>query len=466
MTLAFYRYRSQIVHVLLLILVTAIFRLPIFLLSHNNNDELIHLSLAKKIENYGIKVFEKKEYNLFYIERGLDSDNQLIVIFDGERKMGSLLEGFLGEREELSHHPPALPFFIAISHIIFSKSAVYLASISNNLYFILRNVPVQFYACVVQFLVSLLLVLSTYFLGGLFFSHRIGLISAIFLSLTPIELLTANKIWADDMTAFFSVLAVILHLYGLKSDKSLFSLFAGVSCGIAILAKMSAVYIVFSVLLFHLRENNNKDANLKNIQDFFFDKKILYFLSGVFIMTAWWFNLYYSNFNISTAKSFFTVNEKWEPAKSWNVYFSVVSNRPWYSYFILIPFQFPLYSLSYIFILVFWLRKKFHYFTNKIGKEGRYLQFLIIWIITVFIFLALKPGKELRYMLIAYPAIAVISAYCLDLLYEFLRNKNLGLSLNSLKFIFISVVVISMVYSLKIALPRIIFRADIIPIPL
>lgn len=463
MTSVFYRYRSKIIHVLFLLVVSTIFRLPIFFLSHNNNDELIHLSLAKKIENYGINVFEKKEYNLFYIERGFDRNNQLIVILDGEREIGSLLEGFFAEREELSHHPPALPFFIASSHKLFSKSVVYLVNISNNLYLMLRNAPFQFYACLVQFLSSLFLVLVTYLLGSMFFSHKVGIVSAIFLSFTPIELVTANKIWADDMTAFFAVLSVILYLYSLKINRPLYALFAGVSCGIAILAKMSAVYIIFSVLLFHLFENYRRTVNINNIRNFLFDKRILHFFSGAFIVIAWWFNLYYSYFHISTARHYFTVRDVWEP---WNNYFSVVNNRPWYSYFILVPSQFPLYLLSYLFVMLFIMKNRIAVFKYLIDKKSRYLQFFLIWIAVTFIFLSLKPGKELRYMLIAYSAIAVISAYCLDLLYEFLCNKNIGISSNLLRLIFISIVVLTIVYSLTIALPRVLMRADLIPIPL
>ncbi|MFC1709286.1 phospholipid carrier-dependent glycosyltransferase [Candidatus Omnitrophota bacterium] len=466
MIATFNRNRFKILHVLLLILITVVFRLPTFLLSHNNNDELIHLSLAKKIESYGASVFEKQEYNLLYIDKVFDPENKLIGIFEGERKIGSLLQGFLGERSQVSHHPPLIPAFIAISHKIFSNNYVYLVNVSKDFYLMLRNAPIQFYACIVQFLFSLLLILSVYFLGCLFFSHKIGWLSAFFLSLTPIELLTANKIWADDMTAFFAVLAVILHLYSLKSDKPLLSLFAGVSCGLAIITKMSAVYIIFTVSLFHLFEHRKDEVNVRNISSFLFDRKILYFLAGAFITSAWWFNLYYSYFNLRTVGMYLKVNEPSHVLKNWNRYFSFVSLRPWYSYFVLVPFQFPLYILSYIFIPLFTFRNKIKSFGELIGKEYRYLQFLIIWIVLTFIFLSLKPGKELRYMLIAFPAIATLSAYCLNLFYEWLNNENSGLSIGLVRLFIISIIFVSLAYSLKIALPKVLFRADFIPIPL
>ena len=58
-----YKNRLKIIQISVLIIITVILRLPSFFLSHNNNDELIHLSLAKKIDDYGINVFKKQQYN-------------------------------------------------------------------------------------------------------------------------------------------------------------------------------------------------------------------------------------------------------------------------------------------------------------------------------------------------------------------------------------------------------------------
>ncbi|MBL7196626.1 MAG: glycosyltransferase family 39 protein [Candidatus Omnitrophica bacterium] len=460
-----YKNRLKIIQISVLIIITVILRLPSFFLSHNNNDELIHLSLAKKIDDYGINVFKKQQYNLFYIERGIEPKQQLIGVLEGERKIGSLLEGFLGERKQLSHHPPALPFVLSISHKLFARSRQYVVNISSNTYSMIKNSSFQFYSCIVPFVFSCLFILAVYFLGSLFFSHKIGLFSALFLSLTPIELITANKIWADDMTAFFVVLAVSFYLYSLKKNKPIFSLLSGLSCGVSILTKMSGIYIIFVVLLFHLFENRNKRVNFKNIKDFLFDRKILYFLAGVFIASAWWISLYYSYFSVYSTRTYFIINETWEAVKTWNRYFAVASLRPWYSYFILVPFQFPLYLLSFIFIPLFILRNKIKDIETFIGKEYRYLQFLILWTSVVFVFLTLKPGKELRYMLIAYPAISILSAYCFNLFYDWVKAKKFRISLGLQKMFFVSIILLSLVFSLKIALPRILFRADIIPIP-
>ncbi|MDD5355721.1 MAG: phospholipid carrier-dependent glycosyltransferase [Candidatus Omnitrophica bacterium] len=458
---------KKLIIFLIFIILIILLRLPIFFLPHFNNDELIHLSLAMKMEKYGQNVFDGQRYNLFYIDRGISPDFTLAGVWEGKNKTGLLLQDFLGERGVLSHHPPLLPFFLKVSHKIFSNNQIYLVNISNRFYSMLTNLASQFYACVVPFLSSIFFILAVYILGSLLFSKRIGLYSAFFLSLTPTELMTANKIWADDMTAFFVTLAVIFYLYAFKNNKPFFSLLAGFSCGLSILSKMSGIYIVFVILLFHISEHKNKKVTVDNVKDFLFDRNILYFLAGIFITSAWWFNLYYSNFDIRWTKSYFTINEQWDAAKNWNMFFNTVSNRPWFSYFILVPFQFPLYSLSYILIPLFILRNKFKAVSSFIkSEEVIYLKFLIIWMAVVFVFLTLKPGKELRYMLIAYPAISILSVYCLNLFYERVEGVGMGFDSNLKRTIFICVILLSLFFSLKIALPRILFRADIIPIPL
>jgi len=457
--------RINLILLSLIIIFAIILRLPSFFLSHYNNDELIHISLAKKVDKYGFDVFKKGEYNLFFLDKGFNPEGQFIGILDGKKETGSLLEGFLAESEKLSHHPPGLPLFIAMSHKIFSNNKEYLINVSQNDYLMAQNLGLQFYACFIPFLISILLIISVCLLGSIFFSRNTGLLASLIFSVIPIELLTSNKIWADDMVALFATLAVILFLYAIKGGNPFFCLLSGLSCGFSILAKMSGVYIVISILLFHLLINYKKKASIKNIKDFIFDRNILYFLAGVFIVSAWWFNLYYSYFNIASTKSYFIVNEQWETAKTWNSFFGTISNRPWFAYFILVPFQSPLLILSYIFIPFFMFRRRIGNLANFVKNEYSFIQFLIFWILTTFIFLTLKPGKELRYMLIAYPAICILSSYSLDLIYQWLKNK-FPKDVVFIRFILVFIIFSSLLFSLKLGLPRVIFRSDLIPIPL
>jgi len=460
------KFKSKyIIGLLFLIFVTALFRAPSFFLSHNNNDELIHLSLAMKMERCGVGVFKQKKYNLHYIEKGIEPNRQLIGVLEGEEKIGSLLKGFLGERESMSHHPPVLPFILSISHRIFSRSIEYVVSFSKNTYLMIKNMPFQFYACIVPFVFSCLFVLSVYLLGSIFFSHKVGLISAFFLSLTPIEFLTANKIWADDMTAFFIVLSAILYLHALKSKRAEFALLSGLSCGISILTKMSGLYLVIVILLFHLFENRNQKVSFKNILNFFFEKNILYFLAGAFIVSAWWLDLYLVNFKIGRFVYHVGLKETRPMMLDWNPFLNAVYLRPWYSYLILVPYQAPIYLLVYIFIPLFILKSKLGILKNIFKENKPEIRFLIIWIITIFVLLSLKPNRELRFMLSAFPAIAVVCGYFIVCLFDFVNVKDKSYKRFAYGFI-ITLVSWSLFLSIKLGLYAVFFRNDMIRVPL
>lgn len=460
--------REGIIVGLFIFFIVALLRLPIFFLSHQNNDELIHLALAMKIDTFGTEVFSAEQYNLWYVEKGIDHKQQLVGIFLGDRRIGSLLEGFLGERSRFSHHPPLLPFCIALSHKLWADRIDFLVNLSENIYLMAHNFIFQAPACIVPFVFSLLLLYCTYLLGRMFFSEGVGLLAALLLGLTPAALLSANKIWADDMTAFFATLAAILYLYSVKNNKPFLSLFSGLACGLAIIAKMSGIYIIITVLIFHVLVYVQKRVSLESIKSFCFDRKILYFLAGAFIVSAWWFNAYDTNhhfFTLGHSKWYFAVNETWGAAKTWSTFFSRVSNRPWFTYFVLMPIHTPLFLFSYVFMPFFALRKKIKRIGLYVGHDDLILRFLLIWMIVPFIFLTLKPGKEMRYLLIAYPAVAILSAYCFRFLYEWFNAKEAEVSVRLRNIFFISIIMLSIFYSLKIALPSVFFRSDLIVFP-
>ena len=456
--------KKKIIEIAVLILVASLLRLPSFFLSHFNNDELIHLSLAMKIDHYGGDVF-KDNYNLWFVEQGVDLKNQLVVMIEGRDRIGTFLNGLLGERSTLSHHPPIVPFLVFLSHRVFANRIDYVANISSNIYVMASNFFLQYYACIIPFVFSISLVLLVYILGKFMFSHRVGLLATYFFSFTPVELLVSNKIWADDINAFFIVLSVILFLTAQKRSKYFYSLCAGFCCGFSIITKMSGVYLIFVILLFHLWQQRTKKISVRNIIDFLFNRNVLYFLVGAFIISAFWVNLYYSKLSFRHTQYYFQVNETWKVVQTWNRYFNVASNRPWFTYLILIPYQFPIYLLSYIFIIWYPFRNQGKLDIKLSASHNFYAQFLIIWVLVVTFFLTLKPGKELRYMLVAYPAIAILSAYCLDGINLLLKNQKDGVSDRLRKIFLFSILLLTLLFALKIAIPIVFFRSDLIPIP-
>ncbi|MFC1754869.1 hypothetical protein ACFL96_15990, partial [Thermoproteota archaeon] len=85
MTSSFFsKKQTRILHVIILLSVAILLRLPTFFLSHNNNDELIHLSLAMKMDRHGLDVFNKTQYNLIYVDKVVDPKAQVVAVIHGK----------------------------------------------------------------------------------------------------------------------------------------------------------------------------------------------------------------------------------------------------------------------------------------------------------------------------------------------------------------------------------------------
>ena len=424
-----------------LILISVILRIPGFFLSHSSNDELIHTGLALKIDKYGAGVFRGR-YNLYNID--INPKNKLLNLSLTGKEIGKLVSSFgYWESHTLSHHPPLFSAFLALSHRVFARNKPYF--LADSLLGT-RDIPYQFYAGIVPFLFSILLIIATYLLGKILFNQELGLLSALLFSVTPVELLTSQKIWADDMASFFAILAVIFYFYGLKNNKNVFSCLSGISCGLSVLTKMNGYFIAVAIIIFHLWQNKRRLLS-RNIVDVLIDRSMLLFIFFLVLTSGSWFYLYMKTFDIG---GFFV---PLLPANASNLpegFMKLVFIRPWYTYLVTVPSQLPVYFLVYPAALYLFRENK---------KE---LQFLFILLLVFLILLSIKSNKEERYMLPCYPAIAIISSYALSKL-----NSSFGAGKRAFfKGALMLLCILSVWFSIRLGLYSVFTRADLFTFPL
>jgi len=427
-----------------LILVSALLRIPAFFLKHNNNDELIHLSLAMKIDRYGMRVFPEN-YNLFNTD--ITAKEGLLILSFSKEKIGTLLKNFVaGERELLSHHPPALCALLTLSHNLLTRNGPY--AVAGGM---LRKseVKAQFYACLVTFIFSILLIAATYWFGKVLFNDEIGILAAALLSITPIELLSSQKIWAEDMVGFFATLALIPYFYCLKKNNPIFACLAGLSCGIAMLSKMSGGFIIIAIVIFHLWQNRQKFfRGGKEILGVFLDKNILLFALFFLFIAGPWLYIYIHSFGTSWTYNHF-IPGKINLIVLPSGFMRFVHSRPWYTYFVATVFQMPFYFLVY---------PALYYLFKEKNKE---LQFLFALLAVFFTLLTLKADKEERYFMPAYPAIAIVTAYTIHRIGAYLRKKQLYL----LEGILVLLFILGAFYSINLGMALAFRRSDLIGLP-
>jgi 4-amino-4-deoxy-L-arabinose transferase-like glycosyltransferase len=274
--------------------------------------------------------------------------------------------------------------------------------------------------------------------------------------------MTANKIWADDMTAFFVSLAVLLFFTSLEKRKAYLALLSGLSCGIAMLAKMSAVYLVIALYIFALFYNRSLEPKRRPIFQVILDKQVILFLMAFLAVSFWWIYLYFRSFGLygftfhisGAANTADTISSD---------YMRITFQRPWFVYPMLIIYQFPIYISSFVCCAMFLLGKTRELFDWDNFRKG--LVLMLLWLLAVLFFLSVKPGKELRYMLIAWPAVAVLSAHFLITVFKLASEIFSGISRRVARLTIIILCLASLSWSSQLAFKRVLLRNNLILLP-
>ncbi|MFH1772294.1 MAG: phospholipid carrier-dependent glycosyltransferase [Candidatus Omnitrophota bacterium] len=468
-----------IIAVLLILAFAAALRIDTFWLPHNHGDQIYYLGLAMKLENSGLKDYNLKGLNVLSDK----NQNILAVVPSEDKDKGELLTELEKDgvryysMQSISNMPPAYSFLLMLSHKIFSPNKEYL-SVNRNLglnAFAARPKPffhAQFYAVWINFAFSLLLILVVFLLGKAFFNEQVGLWAALLMSITPVNILTSQRLWADDMTALFSALGVLLFWQGRKKNNLVFTILSGLSVGIAALTKGTGLFIIavifFSVIIIEMRQVINKyllsslcvicaiiihslkDKGLiisgvilflvillelirkKNrtwARNVLLNKHLILFITISVAACAFWYTklfLTYGNIAGSVKQ-----DDLWEAA-SW---FKTLKKRNPFGQLYYFVYLSPLFLLFYIEAVKTIIKKFF--------SQERIV--LLVWFAMFMVLLI--PSREERYMLPAYPAIAILSAVAIENIRIWL-NKRCSVG----NIVVFALFLITSVWSIRIAL--------------
>lgn len=400
----------------IILLFAACLRIHTFYLPHNHGDQLFYLGLAMKLEKFGLK-----GYNL----KGIDiiGDNNLLAVVESKGEKGSLLETlekdnvFYYSKETLSNMPPAFSYLLMFSHRIFSPNKLFL-SVNRNLgpFAILLRPKIflesQFYAVWINFAFSLLFILMVFFLGRLFFNENVGLWASLLISIAPVDILTSQRLWSDEMISFFTILSVFLFWRGKIKKNLLFIGLSGISAGIAAISKQSGFFIVVIIIIFETLMRYAKDKTI-SIRLLFNKELIVFVLFAISICGFW-----YAKVTLAYGVPWNTpYQEGIEKVASW---FIMLSARDRFGQLYYFLYLLPALALFYFESIITLLKRCFT--PERI--------FCLIWFFLFVLFLILIPAKEARYLLPAYPAIAIFSGVAIENIRKRMNNlsriKHLG----------------------------------------
>jgi len=397
-----YKKWLQVIAVSLVILFAAFLRVSTFYLPHNHGDQLIYLGLAMKLDKFGLA-----DYNL----RRLDiiGNEDFIGVVTAKEEKGSMLRRFEADnlfyysREVLDSRPPAFSYLLMLSHKIFSPEGMFF-TVNRNLgpkalfYHPAKFFKVQFYAAWINFVFSLLAVGMVFLLARVLFNQRVGLWAAILMAISPLDILTSQRLWADEMLVFFTALAVFLFWKARKTQSMTFAILSGVSAGIAALTKGTGLFIIGGILLFtmcvNLKQNYKGLLSIKNI----FDREQMIFLFFALAISFFW----YARVTITYGTPLYRPHiASFDKLGSWDF---KMNQRLRYGQAYYFVFLTPAYILFYFELVKTMLRKVF--------SQERLI--LLCWFFVFLIPLVYLKANEERYMLPAYPAIAIFTALALE----------------------------------------------------
>jgi len=386
-----------------------------FWLSHVAGDQVQYAGLAMKLEKFGFD-----GYNLRKIDYApFEGKTDIIKIVPSPDSEGALLKGLKESGAgyydiPLFHKGPALPMALVLSHRLFNPGGGYMLVASHLGESVFGAKPKifltsQLYASAVPLFFSAALMLLTFYLGRILFSDRIGLYAAFMMAVNPISILTAHKVWADDMLAVFVAASVLLFLIARKKSSIALSFLAGAMAGIAVLAKQNGGVICAALIAYTLFIKSNSVKDVVKWPLFVFDRHLILFASGLALVSLPWFYKVFSVYG----------NPIYQPPKpdilqaDVTGWFRTLSARP----HPIVLFGAGIPYLSPVFAFAYGSLKKF------MRKRSPEITLLWFWILAFVCFFVFQGGDEHRRMLPVYPAIALLAAYCLDRIRLFAKNS-------------------------------------------
>lgn len=229
-----------------------------FWLPHWQGDQSQYVMLAMKLRtSQGISF---TDYNL----RGINTEVMRIDNPSGTEiiypyrvpggKLGSVLEVYKGVGLGFLDIPffyraPLLPILLAVSHELLAPPDQPFAVIKNSLgKNVMNNRPqlylkTQLWAAIIPFACSLMVLLAVYLWSRREFGEEAALYASFIMATNPIAILTANRVWTEDLSLLFVIMALLIYRWGLRQGRSILCFAAGIAGGLAVLSNPKALLV-------------------------------------------------------------------------------------------------------------------------------------------------------------------------------------------------------------------------------
>lgn len=278
-------------------------------------------------------------------------------------------------------------------------------------------------------IISSILVLIIYLLLNRVFNQKISIIASLLIALNPFLIAHSRIIGTDGLTSLFMTVSLLLFLLFIKENKLYYVPISGFFAGLAILTKVQSIFLIpffLFLILFNFIFNLIKKNKIKLVH---ISKQIIspiFWAVGcsiviVLILHVFRTKDYEQILNILNIK-YEELNRFLTTAHFTRFYLGTKRVEPIYSYYLVVlpfrltPISFILAPLAFILIMF----KKSNVYVKK------YLKYIICFIFYIIFFLVMMSTfnyKGDRLILPAFPAIDMLSAISIYILYNLFLVK-------------------------------------------
>jgi 4-amino-4-deoxy-L-arabinose transferase-like glycosyltransferase len=388
-----------------------------FWLPHWQGDQSQYVMLAMKIASEkSLKAYNLSEVNTEEIRPATPPGAKIAMVYRAKGQSGDILESY--HRNSIGYYDmpffykaPLFPVILALTHQWIGPAGVPFAVVESNLAReVLKVRPqiffsTQFWAVVVPFATSLLIVLITFLWARRRFGDRAALYAAFILAVNPVGILTSNRLWTEDLMTVFLTLSMILYFEAFVRGKLVLCFGAGALMGLAVLTNQKSLLAASGLWVFSMI--GLRAEGKKSIWRIVSDGRWWVFAAGLALVSGWWFIKIYGIYG----------NPLWGP----NSEKISPSDWGWYRVLLSRPHGLIFYPVGTA--AVSWgfaagyltlrdgLRSAFYAWSGK--KVDLTALFCWVWIFSFAIYLMSKRTGEYRYLFPAYPALAAMSGWML-----------------------------------------------------
>ncbi len=150
-------------------------------------------------------------------------------------------------------YPPFFAYQIGFGILL--DSLCHFSPLKQDIFFYLKN-PEQFAKIYlagryIVVLFALLTILFVYLIGKRIYNERVGILSSLFLAVTPLFVIQSHYIKPDIPLAFWVILSFYFALSIIETKRLKYYIFSGVAAGLAMGSKYPGILAIFPIIVAH-----------------------------------------------------------------------------------------------------------------------------------------------------------------------------------------------------------------------